>query len=75
MKRPDLQRIIRIIAEICVFNVITPWWEYKEGEKNIVADKLSRFKKQPFSSLTFSVNNCKDISARDSIINIINKCA
>ena len=48
LDRPDLQGLIRFIAEICIFNNITPWWEHIQGENNNTADFLSRFKSDPW---------------------------
>ena len=46
--RPDLFWIILRIAEICLHEDIWPYYHWLEGEKNITADRLSRFHSQPF---------------------------
>lgn len=48
LHRKDLQSLIRKIAEICITHQIRPWWEHIKGEKNVAADRLSRFLKKPF---------------------------
>ena len=48
LHRTDLQHILRFIAKICIFNNITPWWDHIKGERNKVADRLSRFLPRPF---------------------------
>ena len=48
LHRPDLHILIREIAKICIHNQIRPWWEHIAGEKNVAADRLSRFHSSPF---------------------------
>lgn len=60
LHRTDLQAIIREIARICIFNDINPWWEHLEGDTNVTADNLSRFKQNPFDSALVSPG--KDLS-------------
>lgn len=48
LHRKDLQHILRFIAKICIFNNITPWWDHIQGERNKVADRLSRFLPRAF---------------------------
>ena len=65
--RPKLQAIIREIAKICIFKRINIWWEIIKGNRNITADRLSRFKHNPFKFN--SVQEGRDLSnkARDSL--------
>ena len=43
LKPLDLQAMIRMIAEICIYSQITPCRESLKSEENVIADRLSRF--------------------------------
>ena len=48
LKNRNMQNLIRFIAELCIFNSITPWWEHITGDNNNTADRLSRFHSDPW---------------------------
>ena len=54
--RPDLQALLREIAQILITNNIQLWIEHIPGEYNITADALSRFLPYPDSNCTISLN-------------------
>ena len=70
LERPDLQNLIRYIAELCIFNTITPWWEHIKGDNNNTADFLSRFYPNPwkFSRVSPAPSKSSAISALQFII-------
>lgn len=73
LNRPDLQKLIRFIAQRCIYNHVNPWFEAIRGEENVVADKLSRFESNPFKSVAVTPRE-QPTKARDSILRMIDEC-
>ena len=72
LKRPDMQNLVRFIAELCIFNSITPWWEHIKGDMNNTADRLSRFYNDPWKFARVSHAHRKS-SASNTLQYIIDK--
>ena len=53
LQRPDLQWMIRDVANLCLRSEIEPWFEWIEGDDNVVADNLSRFKPHAFAGTAY----------------------
>ena len=70
LQRKDLQKLLRQIAEICIQYDIIPWWDHIPGKYNIIADKLSRFKNNPFNG--FEIN--PQTNANPNARNCLQKC-
>ena len=56
LKRPDLQTLLRFLATTLIEKQITLWIDHIDGDKNIIADKLSRFKSNPFRTANWTPN-------------------
>jgi len=74
LHRPDLHKLIRKIAKLCIFNNITPWWDHIEGKRNITADRLSRFHPKPFQ-FTSVRPALKPLAARKTLQKFVDLCA
>ena len=74
LDRPDLQIVIREIARICIFNNINPWWNHIEGDNNKVADRLSRFKRDPFKKASITAGKNHSTRASSSLKFICQLC-
>ncbi len=57
LTRPDLQCVLRKIGKLLIENEIHLWMEHIAGEKNITADKLSRFYENPLSECSVPLKN------------------
>lgn len=68
LQRPDLQKLIRDIYTMCIWQHIEPWWAYIKGTENITADRLSRFLPKPFEHATShgTPNSCSTTTATNS---------
>ena len=67
-----MQNLIRFIAELCIFNSISPWWEHIKGDYNNTADRLSRFHPNPWEFARVSPANTKS-AATQTLQNIIDR--
>ena len=61
--RPDLMWIICQIADTCLEYDINPWWDWIEGDKNVTADNLSRFKRNPFKESKSKPGEARNVQA------------
>ena len=57
ISRPDCAHLIDCLLRVCLQSKIRYWIQHIPGKDNIVADRLSRFDKQPFETLPFSLKN------------------
>ena len=74
LHRPDLQILIRKIAEICIHNRIRPWWSHIAGERNVAADKLSRFTPLPFTRELVTPQQKPSSLAKQALQSAIDLC-
>ncbi len=55
LTRPDLQFLLVELAKMLITNEVHIWMEHFSGEKNLTADKLSRFIEDPLDDLSFQL--------------------
>ena len=67
LHRPDLQELIREIFMLLLFNRIDPWWQHVPGDDNITADRLSRFKPEPFATVDCEPSLCLNEAAERAL--------
>ena len=75
LDRRDLQQILRRIAELCIFNNIVPWWDHISGYRNVTADRLSRFQRDPFQLASVTPAPKPSKSARQCLQQCVDLCA
>lgn len=75
LERKDLQHILRRIAELCIFNNIIPWWDHISGHRNVAADRLSRFKPEPFELASVTPASKPLQSARQCLQRCVDLCS
>jgi len=73
LHRTDIHNVIREIARICIFNNITVWWNHIKGIRNKTADRLSRFKSNPFQFASVRPNS-KPLAARKTLQYFVDLC-